>query len=143
MTEHFKDIVDVKFTANLENKLDRAVTEKVDKFKAELGNKTLDVIIVEELAKGNIELLPKEEIIAFLKQVVKSKSYYYSISVAIQDLINEDDKNRLDSEVKGRDTKLQDYRDSLSKAKQKKFIIYLIKHILHKREWTMHMLYLL
>lgn len=102
----------------LENKLDRAVTEKVDKFKAELGNKTLDVIIVEELAKGNIELLPKEEIIAFLKQVVKSKSYYYSISVAIQDLINEDDKNRLDSEVKGRDTKLQDYRDRLSKAKQ-------------------------
>lgn len=102
----------------LENKLDRAVTEKVDKFKAELGNKTLDVIIVEELAKGNIELLPKEEIIEFLKQVVKSKSYYYSISVAIQDLINEDDKNRLDSEVKGRDTKLQDYRDRLSKAKQ-------------------------
>lgn len=102
----------------LENKLDRAVTEKVDKFKAELGNKTLDVIIVEELAKGNIELLPKEEIIAFLKQVVKSKSYYYSISVAIQDLINEDDKDRLDSEVKGRDTKLQDYRDRLSKAKQ-------------------------
>ena len=102
----------------LENKLDRAVTEKVDKFKSELGNKTLDVIIVEELAKGNIELLPKEEIIAFLKQVVKSKSYYYSISVAIQDLINEDDKNRLDSEVKGRDTKLQDYRDRLSKAKQ-------------------------
>lgn len=102
----------------LENKLDRAVTEKVDKFKSELGNKTLDVIIVEELAKGNIELLPKEEVIAFLKQVVKSKSYYYSISVAIQDLINEDDKNRLDNEVKGRDTKLQDYRDKLSKAKQ-------------------------
>lgn len=102
----------------LENKLDRAVTEKVDKFKSELGNKTLDVIIVEELAKGNIELLPKEEIIAFLKQVVKSKSYYYSISVAIQELINEDDKNRLDNEVKGRDTKLQDYRDKLSKAKQ-------------------------
>lgn len=102
----------------LENKLDRAVTEKVDKFKSELGNKTLDVIIVEELAKGNIELLPKEEIIAFLKQVVKSKSYYYSISVAIQELINEDDKNRLDNEVKGRDTKLQDYRDRLSKAKQ-------------------------
>lgn len=102
----------------LENKLDRAVTEKVDKFKSELGNKTLDVIIVEELAKGNIELLPKEEIIAFLKQVVKSKSYYYSISVAIQDLINEDDKNRLDNEVKGRDTKLQDYRDKLSTAKQ-------------------------
>lgn len=102
----------------LENKLDRAVTEKVDKFKSELGNKTLDVLIVEELAKGNIELLPKEEIIAFLKQIVKSKSYYYSISVAIQDLINEDDKNRLDSEVKGRDTKLQDYRDRLSKAKQ-------------------------
>lgn len=102
----------------LENKLDRAVTEKVDKFKSELGNKTLDVIIVEELAKGNIELLPKEEVIAFLKQVVKSKSYYYSISVAIQDLINEDDKNRLDNEVKGRDTKLQDYRDRLSKAKQ-------------------------
>lgn len=102
----------------LENKLDRAVTEKVDKFKAELGNDTLDRVIVAELVEGNIELLSKEEIIAFLKQSIKSKSYYYSVSVLLQDLINEEDKNRLEKEVKGRDTKIQEYRDRLSKAKQ-------------------------
>lgn len=102
----------------LENKLDRAVTEKVDKFKAELGNDTLDRVIVAELVEGNIELLSKEEIIAFLKQTIKNKSYYYSVSVLLQDLINEEDKNRLEKEVKGRDTKIQEYRDRLSKAKQ-------------------------
>lgn len=102
----------------LENKLDRAVTEKVDKFKAELGNDTLDRVIVAELVEGNIELLSKEEIIAFLKQTIKNKSYYYSVSVLLQDLINEEDKIRLEKEVKGRDTKIQEYRDRLSKAKQ-------------------------
>ena len=102
----------------LENKLDRAVTEKVDKIKAELGNDTLDRVIVAELVEGNIELLSKEEIIAFLKQTIKNKSYYYSVSVLLQDLINEEDKIRLEKEVKGRDTKIQEYRDRLSKAKQ-------------------------
>lgn len=102
----------------LENKLDRAVTEKVEKFKAELGNDTLDRVIVAELVEGNIELLSKEEIISFLKQTIKNKSYYYSVSVLLQDLINEEDKNRLEKEVKGRDTKIHEYRDRLSKAKQ-------------------------
>lgn len=102
----------------LENKLERAVTDKVEKFKAELGNDTLDKVIITELAEGNIELLPKEEIISFLKQAIKSRSYYYSVSVAVQDLIKEEDKNRLDKEVRGRDTKIQEYKDRLSKAKQ-------------------------
>ena len=44
----------------LESKLDRAVNDKVEKFKKELcEDKSLDKVLVNEIVAGNIKLLPK------------------------------------------------------------------------------------
>ena len=53
----------------LESKLDRAVNDKVDKFRKELGEgNNSDKVLVNEIIAGNIKLLPKSEIIKKLKE---------------------------------------------------------------------------
>ena len=94
----------------LESKLDRAVNDKVDKFRKELVN---------EIIAGNIKLLPKSEIIKKLKEKANyNGGYYYNISLYVNEMVSQEDKERVEKEFNERETKINEFRDKLYKAKQ-------------------------
>ena len=102
----------------LEDKLNRVVQDKVQAFQNELGkNENSDRVIIDELVSGNIKLLPKSEIIKILKTKRTSNSYYYNISLYVNEIISQEDKERIENEVNSRDTKINEFRDKLNKAK--------------------------
>lgn len=102
----------------LENKLQRVVDDKVQEFKKELGEgKNSDRVIIDELVAGNIKLLPKSEIIKILKTKCTSNSYYYNTSLYVNEMVSQEDKERIENEVNQRDNKINEFRDKLNKAK--------------------------
>jgi len=102
----------------LENKLQRVVDDKVQEFKKELGEgKNSDRVIIDELVAGRIKLLPKSEIIKALKTKCTSNSYYYNTSLYVNEMVSQEDKERIENEVNQRDSKINEFRDRLIKAK--------------------------
>ena len=104
----------------LESKLDRAVNAKVDKFRKELveGNNS-DKVLVNEIIAGNIKLLPKSELIKKLKEKANyNGGYYYNVSLYVNEMVSQEDKERVEKEFNERETKINEFRDKLYKAKQ-------------------------
>ena len=102
----------------LENKLNRAVSDKVDAFKQQLGeSKSSDEVIFDKLISGEIKMLSSKELIKKLKEKYSNNSYYYSKSFYVNELISEKDKERIESEVDQREQKINEFRDKLNKAK--------------------------
>lgn len=102
----------------LENKLNRAVEDRVETFKKELGdNKSSDRVIIDKLVAGEIKLLSSKELIKRLKEKNSNNSYYYNQSLYVNEMISEQDKERIETEVNSRDKKVNDFRDRLYKAK--------------------------
>ena len=102
----------------LENKLDRAVSDKVDKFKQELGEgKSSDKVIADRLQSGEIKLLPSKEILKKIREKASNNSYYYNTNLYVNELISNEDREKIEAEVRSRDKKINDYRDKLYKAK--------------------------
>lgn len=102
----------------LENKLNRVVNDKVQAFQNEFGkDEQSDRVIIDELVAGNIKLLPKSEIIKILATKRKSNGYYYNISLYVNEIISQEDKERIENEVNSRDKKINEFRDKLNKAK--------------------------
>lgn len=102
----------------LENKLNRVVNDKVQEFKNGIGEgENYDKVIIDELVAGNIKLLPKTEIIKILKTKRTSSGYYRNISLYVNEIISQEDKERIENEVNSRDNKINEFRDKLNKAK--------------------------
>ena len=102
----------------LENKLNRVVNDKVQAFQNEFGeDKNSDRVIIDELVAGNIKLLPKSEIIKILQTKRKSDGYYYNILLYVNEIVSQEDKERIENEVNSRDKKINEFRDKLNKAK--------------------------
>lgn len=102
----------------LENKLNRVVNDKVQEFKNGIGEgENSDKVIIDELVAGNIKLLPKTEIIKILKTKRTSSGYYRNISLYVNEIISQEDKERIENEVNSRDNKINEFRDKLNKAK--------------------------
>jgi len=103
----------------LENKLDRAVGEKIDAFRKQIGEgQNTDRTLVDEIVAGNIKLLPKSELIKKLKEKTSNNSYYYNTSLYVNEMVSEEDKERVEKEVRNRENKVNDFREKLYKAKQ-------------------------
>jgi hypothetical protein len=104
----------------LENKLDRAVGEKIDAFRKQIGEgQSSDKVLVNEIVAGNIKLLPKSEIIKKLKEKANyNGGYYYNTSLNVNEMVSEEDKERVEKEVNARETKINEFREKLYKAKQ-------------------------
>ena len=103
----------------LENKLDRAVGEKIDAFKKQIGEgQNTDKTLVDEIVAGNIKLLPKSELIKKLKEKTSGNSYYYNTSLYVNEMVSQEDKERIEKEVRNRENKVNDFREKLYKAKQ-------------------------
>lgn len=104
----------------LESKLDRAVSEKVDKFRKGLGEgNNSDKVLVNEIVAGNIKLLPKSELIKKLKEKANyNGGYYYNVSLYVSEMVSQEDKERIEKEFNERETKINEYREKLHKAKQ-------------------------
>jgi hypothetical protein len=103
----------------LENKLDRAVGEKIDAFRKQIGEgQSSDKVLVNEIVAGNIKLLPKSEIIKKLKEKTNYSGYYYNTSLNVNEMVSEEDKERVEKEVNARETKINEFREKLYKAKQ-------------------------
>ena len=104
----------------LENKLDRAVSDKIDAFRKQIGEgQNTDKVLVDEIVAGNIKLLPKSEIIKKLKEKTNySGGYYYNTSLYVNEMVSQEDKERIEKEVKNKENKVNDLRDKLYKAKQ-------------------------
>jgi len=103
----------------LENKLDRAVGEKIDAFRKQIGEgQNTDKTLVDEIVAGNIKLLPKSELIKKLKEKTSNNSYYYNTSLYVNEMVSEEDKERVEKEVRNRENKVNDFREKLYKAKQ-------------------------
>ena len=103
----------------LENKLDRAVGEKIDAFRKQIGEgQNTDRTLVDEIVAGNIKLLPKSELIKKLKEKTSGNSYYYNTSLYVNEMVSQEDKERVEKEVRNRETKVNEFREKLYKAKQ-------------------------
>ena len=104
----------------LESKLDRAVNDKVNKLRKELGEGgSLDKAIINELVVGNVKLLPKSEIIKKLKEKTNyNGGYSYNMILYVNEMVSQEDKERVEKEFKARETKINEFRDKLYKAKQ-------------------------
>ena len=103
----------------LENKLDRAVGEKIDAFRKQIGEgQNTDKTLVDEIVAGNIKLLPKSELIKKLKEKTSGNTYYYNTSLYVNEMVSEEDKERVEKEVRNRENKVNDFREKLYKAKQ-------------------------
>lgn len=104
----------------LESKLDRAVNDKVNKLRKELGEGgSLDKAIINELVVGNVKLLPKSEIIKKLKEKVNyNGGYSYNMILYVNEMVSQEDKERVEKEFKARETKINEFRERLNKAKQ-------------------------
>ena len=104
----------------LANKLDRAVNDKVEKFRKELGEGNhSDKVLVNELVAGNIKLLPKSELIKKLKEKADCNGgYYYNMLLYVNEMVSQEDKERVEKEFKARETKINEFRDKLYKARQ-------------------------
>ena len=104
----------------LESKLDRAVNDKVNKLRKELGEGgSLDKAIINELVVGNVKLLPKSEIIKKLKEKTNyNGGYSYNMILYVNEMVSQEDKERVEKEFKARETKINEFRDKLYKARQ-------------------------
>ena len=104
----------------LESKLDRAVNDKVEKFRKELGEGNhSDKVLINEIVAGNIKLLPKSELIKQLKEKADYNGMYcYNISLYVNEMVSQEDKERVEKEFKARETKINEFRDKLYKARQ-------------------------
>lgn len=103
----------------LENKLARAVDNKVDEFRKQLGEgKSSDRVIIDKLVAGEIKLLSSKELIKKLKEKNSNNSYYYNQNLYVNEMVSEQDKERIESEVSQREQKVNDFREKLYKAKQ-------------------------
>lgn len=104
----------------LESKLNRAVEDKVDKFRKELGeSNSSDKVLVNEIVAGNIKLLPKSELIKKLKEKANySGVYYRNLLLSVDEMVSQEDRERVEKEVNERETKINEFREKLYKAKQ-------------------------
>ena len=104
----------------LESKLDRAVNDKVNKLRKELGEGgSLDKAIINELVVGNVKLLPKSEIIKKLKEKTNyNGGYSYNMILYVNEMVSQEDKERVEKEFNERKTKINEFIERLNKAKQ-------------------------
>lgn len=104
----------------LESKLDRAVNDKVNKLRKELGEGgSLDKAIINELVVGNVKLLPKSEIIKKLKEKINyNGGYSYNMILYVNEMVSQEDKERVEKEFNERKTKINEFIERLNKAKQ-------------------------
>ena len=104
----------------LESKLDRAVNDKVNKLRKELGEGgSLDKAIINELMVGNVKLLPKSEIIKKLKEKTNyNGGYSYNMILYVNEMVSQEDKERVEKEFNERKTKINEFIERLNKAKQ-------------------------
>ena len=104
----------------LESKLDRAVNDKVNKLRKELGEGgSLDKAIINELVVGNVKLLPKSEIIKKLKEKANyNGGYSYNMILYVNEMVSQEDKERVEKEFNERKTKINEFIERLNKAKQ-------------------------
>lgn len=104
----------------LESKLNRAVEDKVDKFRKELGeSNSSDKVLVNEIVAGNIKLLPKSELIKKLKEKANySGVYYRNLLLSVDEMVSQEDREQVEKEVNERETKINEFREKLYIAKQ-------------------------
>ena len=102
----------------LESKLERVINDKVEKFTKELGEiQSPEKILIGEIISGNIILLPNSEIINKLQEKLLNQTYFYP-SLNINEMVSQEDKERVEKEFKARETKINEFRDKLYKARQ-------------------------
>ena len=102
----------------LDRKLERVINDKVEKFTKELGEiSTLERILIDEIISGNINLLPNSEIINKLQEKLLNQTYFYP-SLNINEMVSQEDKERVEKEFNERKTKLNEFKEKLYKAKQ-------------------------
>lgn len=103
----------------LENKLSRAVDEKISNFKKEMGStSSLDKTIAEKLLNGEIKLASKSDIMKMIKEKSSSNYSYYNITLYVNDLIAEEDKKRIENEINEREKTIQERSRKLYALKQ-------------------------
>ena len=103
----------------LENKLDRVINDKVEKFKKELGEgNSSDRVLLNEIVAGKIKLLPKSELIKRLEEKANCHRRYYDIALYVNEMVLQEDKERIEKEFNERETKTNEFRERLNKAKQ-------------------------
>ena len=87
-------------------------------FRKELGEgNNSDKVLVNEIIAGNIKLLPKSEIIKKLKEKASyNGGYYYNVSLYVNEMVSQEDKERVEKEFNERETKINEYREKLHKA---------------------------
>lgn len=100
----------------LENKLDRVVSEKKNAYLNSLNIQSLDKEILKRLKSNEIKLLPKAEILnQFADKIEKG---YYSNSIYIYELINKDDKERIETEINEKNELVDKYTNKLREVKR-------------------------
>lgn len=102
----------------LQNKLERAVSERITQFKKDLKDEyVLERAILKRVKSGEIKLLPPEEIIKVVSKAIEDKSYYYTSSFQLEELISTKDYNKVKAIVDKTKERIDTYSYELFKAK--------------------------
>lgn len=100
----------------LENKIDRVVSEKRNEFAKKMGDTSLDKEILKRLQSNKVKLLPKAEILSKFEEKI-GKTSCYCTSLYIYELINKEDKEKIENEIKERKNMIDDYANKLYATK--------------------------
>ena len=100
----------------LENKLDKVVNEKKTDFIKKLGGTSLEKEILKRLKIGKVKLLSKAELLSVFEKKISVETRYHQ-SFGIQDFISETDRQEIETEIQGKQAKINDYSNKLSKVK--------------------------
>ena len=103
----------------LENKLSRAVSDKIDNFKKELGEgTTLGKEILKRLKAGEIKFISDKDLIKLFDDKISNGYSWYNPTASFDELISQADRDKIQKELDKRESKINEYSMKLSSAKQ-------------------------
>lgn len=103
----------------LENKLERAVSDKIDDFKKNLGEgTTLGQEILKRIKAGEVKFISDKDLIKLFEDKIYGSYSWYNPTVAFNELISQADQDKIQKDLDKRADKINKYSMKLSSAKQ-------------------------
>ena len=103
----------------LENKLNRAVSDKIENFKKELGEgTTLGKEILKRVKAGEVKFISDKDIIKLFDDKLNNGYSWYNPTASFDELISQSDRDKIQKDLDKRETKINEYSNKLYLAKQ-------------------------
>lgn len=104
----------------LENKLDRVVAEKIAEYKKQAdSNDSFSMFVFKSIQNGKAKLLSNSDLLKVIKEQVNNTTYYYSqTSIAVENMIEPKQREKLSKEYDEKKAKSEDFSNRIRKAER-------------------------